>query len=566
MTNKEIARALEETAALIELTGGNAFRARALSSAARALRGIDEAAADRLTAGTLTDVDGIGEGLRAQIEDLLRRGSFDLRDDLLAAVPPGLPGLLRVRGLGTTRARRLWKEAGITSLDELEEAAAAGRLTDLDGFGKKTQATLLENARLQKKYSARRRTADARAMAAPALEALRAADGVARAEIAGALRRQMETVAQLELVVAAKRPGAVQKALAAWLPDEPPRPVGDTLTLEGALEGGFPLRVRIVPEQRFGTAWWWLTGSEDHCAAFELQHGAPEAHPDEAAVYAEAGLPFIPPELREGRGELEAAAEDALPVLITVEDLRGSLHNHSTYSDGSHSIRQMAEAARALGLEYFGLCDHSQSLGVANGLSPARVAEQQQAIRALNEEFAADGSPFRIFSGIESDILKGGALDYDEDVLASFDFVVASVHQQMNMSEDDATERLVRAIENPHTTILGHATGRLLLSREGYPVDHEAVIAACAEHGVALELNANPYRLDLDWRHVRAATDAGVLIAINPDAHATGELEHVKWGVAVARKGWLTAAQCLNAKSLEDFTAWLEARQPQPAA
>ena len=265
--------------------------------------------------------------------------------------------------------------------------------------------------------------------------------------------------------------------------------------------------------------------------------------------------------MREDDGELDAAADDTLPQLITVGDLRGTLHNHSTYSDGAHTLRQMAEAARAMGLEYFGVCDHSRSLQIANGLSIERLREQAEEVRALNAAFAADGGPpFRIFHGSECDILRDGSLDYPDDVLAELDFVVASIHSHFNMTEDEATERLIRAAEHPHVAILGHLTGRLLLSREGYPVDHSRVIAACAAHGVAIEVNANPYRLDIDWRYVREATAQGVPIAINPDAHAIDGLEDVQWGVAVARKGWLTPAQCLNAKSADDFAAWLSAR------
>ena len=566
MTNKAIARALKETAALVELTGGNAFRARALSGAARTLDRMEEPAADRLAAGTLTDAAGIGEGLRADIQALLARGSFDLRDDLLAAVPPGLLDVLRVKGLGPKKARRLWKALDVTSVEELERAAEAGRLADLSGFGKKTQANVLENVRLLKTYRARRRYADAVQLAAPVLQALREAEGVHRASFAGALRRSLETVGRLDFLAAADAPQAARAALKDYLPEsnapgDHPEPQGNDLVLESTLPDGFPLHVQLVPAAHFGTRLWWATGSSDHCAAFEEAYGAPELHADEAAVYEAAGLPFILPELREGRGELEAAAESRLPDLITTDDLRGSLHNHSTYSDGAHTLRAMAEAARAMGLSYFGICDHSQSLAVANGLSPARVAEQQDEIRRLNEEFGADGGgAFRIFSGIESDILADGVLDYDDEVLASFDFVVASIHTGFGMTEDEATDRLVRALENLHTTILGHATGRLLLGREGYAIDPARVIAACADHGVAIELNANPHRLDMDWRHLRAATEAGVLVAINPDAHSAEGLEDVRWGVAAARKAWLTPAQCLNAKSLEDFAAWLAER------
>jgi DNA polymerase (family 10) len=255
---------------------------------------------------------------------------------------------------------------------------------------------------------------------------------------------------------------------------------------------------------------------------------------------------------------VDAAASDRLPSLLSTKDLDGCLHNHSTYSDGAASLPEMARAARERGFSYFGICDHSQSLRIADGLSPDEVRTQHAEVDRLNDELAGtNADPFRIFHGIESDILGDGSLDYDAEILDLFDFVVASVHTGFSMTEDEATDRLVRAIERPYTRILGHPTGRLLLRREGYPIDHERVIAACAEHDVALELNANPHRLDLDWRWVRAATEAGVLISINPDAHAVREIDYVKWGVAVGRKGWLTADQCLNAKSLEDFSRWL---------
>lgn len=558
MTNAEIARRLREAAALIELTGGNPYRARAFERAARTLAGLDEPAADRAADGTLTDLDGIGEAMAGHVEELLQRGSFAQRDELLAEVPPGLPEVLRVKGLGTKKVRRLWQELDVTSLDELESAASSGRIAELSGFGEKTQANVLKNVRLQQQYRTRRRFPDALRQADPLLDALRTASGIARAELAGALRRKRETVARVELV-ASGEPRAAEEALAPWLASGDERPMGDELAFEGAFEDGLPFAVRLVPEEQFGTQWWLMTGSEAHGSAFRERYGMPEAHESEKRLYEAAGLPFVAPELREGRGELDAAAEGALPDLLNESDLRGVLHNHSTYSDGQHALRRMAEAARARGFSYFGICDHSQSLTVAGGLSPEAVSEQQEEIRALNDEFAQDdGTPFRIFSGIESDVLKDGTLDYEEDVLASFDFVVASVHQGLDMAEEEATERVVRAVRNPHTAILGHATGRQLLVREGYPLDVERVIEACAEHGVAIEFNANPRRLDLDWRHLRAATCAGVLVAINPDAHATGELDYMtRYGVPVARKGWLTAAQCLNAKPLDEFEAWL---------
>ncbi len=561
MTNKQIARFLKETASLIELTGGNPFRGRAFDRAARTIERLEEPVEDLLAAGTLTDIQGIGAGLAGQIQTLLDFGSFELRDELLAALPPGLLETLRIKGLGAKKVRKLWKTLGVTNLEDLEEAAVMGRLAELDGFGAKTQDNILKNIKLLKSYRARRHYATAIAQVEMLVEALRGQPGIARVEPAGALRRKLETIDAADLVVATDDPATARASLAAVLGTEDTSDILEASVFTGALEDGLPLRVYFASPQRFGTAWWRHTGSEAHVAAFEEAHGAPADQADEAAVYAQAGLAFVEPELREDADALRAAT---LPRLITEDDLRGSLHNHSTYSDGAHTLRQMAECARRMGLSYFGICDHSQSLRIANGMPVERVIEQQEEIRRLNQEFEQDGdAPFRIFSGIESDILADGALDYPDDVLASFDFVVASVHTRFNMTEEQATDRVLRAVSNPYTTILGHPTGRLLLAREGYPLDHQAVIDACAQHGVALELNAHPYRLDLDWRWIRKATRQGVMISINPDAHAMDGLYDVRWGVAVARKGWLTADQCLNALPLDAFTAWLAARQTE---
>lgn len=553
MTNKDIARRLSETGSLIELTGGNAFRARAFDRAARSIRGLDRPAAELLSDDTLTDVDGVGDAMAEHVRDLIDTGSFEQRDELLNAVPTGLLDVLRVKGLGVKKVRALWDELGVTSLDDLEAAAEADRVTSLDGFGAKTQQNILENVGRLRRYLSQSRYREALQATAPVLEALRAHPAIDRAEPTGALRRQMETVERVRLLVLGPD-DAVATVLGDAF-DDGPAPIDDGF--EGTLPGGLPVQVHVSTPDGFGTDWWRTTGSAAHCSAFVERFGAPTPHADEADVFADAGIDAVPPELREARGELEAAATGALPDLLTVDDLRGSLHNHSTYSDGAHSLRDMAEAARDRGLEYFGISDHSQSLKVASGLTPEEVRQQREEVDAINDAFAASGDAFRLFHGIESDVLGDGSLDYADDVLDGFDFVVASVHTGFNMTEAEATERLVTAIANPHTRILGHPTGRLLLVREGYAIDHAAVIEACAEHGVAIELNANPYRLDLDWRWVHQAVDAGVLISVNPDAHATDELDNVRWGVAAARKGWLTADRCLNAKSLDAFTAWL---------
>jgi len=559
MSNDEIADVLQETADLLELTGGNPHRARAFSRAARSLSGLDDAVAGRLGEGTLVDVQGIGDAMADHVADILHGGSFELRDELLSAVPPGLMDVMQVKGLGTKRTRRLWTELDVTSLDELEQAAEEERITALDGFGAKTQQNILENVRQQRRYETQWRLADAWGATRSFLQELRAVDAVTRAERTGALRRRRETVEQAEVLVATTQPAAVRERITSRLDDAST----DESGVAGRLKEGVPLQVHLTVPDRFGTAWWRTTGAPDHCAAVEEANGPPADHADEATLYRAAGLSYVPPALREHQGEVDAAAEDALPALLAPDDLHGCLHNHSTYSDGAHSLREMAEAARDRGFSYFGICDHSQSLRIADGLSPEEVREQQAEVDRLNEALADETDPpFRIFHGIESDILGDGSLDYETDVLDLFDFVVASVHTGFSMTEEEATQRLVRAIEHPHTRILGHPTGRLLLRREGYPIDHARIIEACAEHGVALELNANPHRLDLDWRWVRRAAEEGVLLSINPDAHAIQEIDYVKWGVTVGRKGWLTRDQCLNAKSLRAFTQWLDHGAP----
>lgn len=562
MTNKELARYLKQTAALIELTGGNPFRIRAFQNGARTIERLETPARTLAELGQLTQVPGIGKGLAADVAHLLETGSFALRDDLLTAIPPGLLDVMRIKGLGAKKTRALWQNLGVTSLDSLEHAAQTQQIAGLKGFGAKTQDHILAQITLLRHYITRRRGRDAVRLGRPLYDALAALPDTLHLNWTGAVRRQMETTDALELVLTGPTPEAVQSAVAEWVADLSPDTEADTPTLRGTLADGFPVCIYLPPPAHYGAVLWAKTGSPAHCATFIARYGAPAPTPDEALLYRQAGLAWIPPALREDDGEWAAAEADALPELVTTAHLHGSLHNHSTYSDGAHTLAQMADRARSMGLAYFGICDHSRSLTIANGLSIERVQEQQAEIADLNARYATDGGPpFKIFSGTESDVLADGSLDYPDEVLARFDFVVASIHTGFNMTQAQATDRLITAVSNPYTTILGHPTARLLLVREGYPIDHEQVIDACAKHGVALELNANPYRLDVDWRWIRRATRQGVLISINPDAHSMDELDLVRWGVDVAQKGWLTPAQCLNAKPLEDFTAWLAARR-----
>ena len=553
MTNKAIAKHLKLAADLIELSGGNPFRARAFAGGARRIERLPEAVAD-VDPAELTTLDGIGKGLAADIAEIAQTGGLGLTDKLIAALPPGLPDVLRVKGLGVKKVRTLWQEAGVTSLDDLEAAARAGRLDALGGFGAKTVQNILAGIETLRSFEGKAHLAQALPEAAAVREALRAAG--LRAELAGALARQCNVVETAALVVAGDDALATVQRVAGELGLDAAEDDGG---LRAALPCGVPLVVS-VPEGAFGTALWTRTAAPAHREAFVAAHGAPADADAPAEVYAAAGLSPIPPPLQEDDRWLAAAADGALPDLVTLASIRGTVHNHTTASDGAHSLREMCDAARAKGWEYFGVCDHSQSLKVAHGLSERELAEQIEAVAQLNADYAAEGAGFRVFSGSEVDILADGTLDFPDELLARLDVVVASVHTGFRMTEAEATARVVRAVSNPHVSILGHPTGRLLLRRDGYPIDHLAVLDACAEHGVAVELNASPWRLDLDWTWIPAAVERGLMVSINPDAHSVEGLDATRWGVASAQKGGLPVSHSLTSLSADAFADWLAAR------
>lgn len=565
MNAAAVAVALAEIARLGEITGDNPFRTRAFAAAARSLEGSDADLAALAREGRLTELPGIGAGIAEAIRELVETGRSAALDELRAAVPAGLYDVLRVPGLGAKKVHALHAELGVDSLDALELAARDGRLAALSGFGAKTQARVLKGITFVRASRGRRRIDTARITAKELVEALRALPYLASAEVAGEVRRRLEVVSAIEVVVAADDPRAALGRLAVRLDA---RRVDDGSAVERALSDGLPLRVRGTSPDRFGAVLLWATGSEAHRAALAeraaargLTLGADGLHrdgqiiptADEAAAYAALGLPWIAPELREGTGEIAAAEHGRLPTLVELADLRGTFHCHTVYSDGKATVAEMAEGARARGWSYLGLADHSRSAGYAGGLSPAAVRKQHREIDAWNQ--ANPG--FHVFKGTESDILPDGTLDYDDALLATFDYVVGSVHSSFGMTERAMTERVIRAVRNPYLTILGHPTGRLLLARDAYAIDVPAVIDAAAEAGVAIEINADPHRLDLDWRHLRRAADAGIPIAINPDAHSVVGLNHVRWGVDIARKGWLEAPQVMNTWTLAEIRRYL---------
>jgi DNA polymerase (family 10) len=581
MTKNEIADTLAEIGTLMELKDENPFKVRAYSSGARAIEALEKEEFERLVAeGEIQSIKGIGEALAAKIVELHTTGRLEFLEKLKATVEPGLLEMARIPGLGPKKITALRRTLGITSVAELEKACRDGRVAALDGFGEKTQEKILAGIRNREAYSRRHLWWDAIESATPILAGLRALPAVGRAETAGSLRRGLETVGDLDFIVSAKDSAPVVE----WFTGQPGI---QEVTAKGEtkasirLESGLQADLRIVPAEQFAFALHHFTGSKDHNVQMRQRalerdlslsewglvpaagegtardkaarsEGIPAA--DEKALFAALGLSYIPPELREGMGEIEVAEKGEIPRLVELEDIRGAFHNHTTESDGRNTLQEMAAGAAALGWQYLGIADHSKSSRQANGLSEERLLRQVAAIAALN---ASRRFKVRIFSGTECDILPDGSLDFDDGLLAKLDYVVASVHSVFSQDEGSMTSRIIRAVEHPRTTMLGHLTGRLLLEREAYRVDAAKVIDAAIAHGVAIELNASPYRLDMDWRLWKRAAERGLECSINPDAHAVSSLEYVRAGVHSARKGWLTKAQVVNTLPLAKMEAWL---------
>ncbi len=583
-------RALRLTATLLELHDENTFKVRAWQNAEAALERAGDADVllrDQPTADELmARIGGLSKGMAVAMADALRTGALAELERLLSLTPPGVVKMMQIKGIGPKRVRQLWREANIETPEDLLAACEAGEIAKIKGFGPKIQEQIREAIEFTIAARGQVLLSQADALAAELLTLMRALPGVRRAETAGATRRALETVSEVVVVVGLEE-GTFGEALDALnaaptlIPD--PRRCGPR-TWRGTAPtyAAVPVTVVLTTPDCFLNEWFLATGSDAHLDAQlppkalewlapATQQAAAKPQPStlrhvvrtgkfqtETALYAAAGLKqCIEPELREGRDELLLAAEEKLPHLISVSDLRGALHNHSTYSDGIHTLRRMAEHLRDAGYDYLGICDHSRAAAYAGGLPDHKVREQWREIDALNAELA----PFRIFKGIESDILADGSLDYDDELLAGFDFIVASVHSGLRMDEAKATARLLKAIENPFTTMLGHPTGRLLLRREGYPLDFKTIIDACAEHGVAIELNSNPWRLDLDWRWLTYALEKGVLTALNPDAHSISGYADMQYGVRLGRKAYLTAEQTLNTWSQARLAAWFDERK-----
>lgn len=562
MTNAEIVDLLELTGRLMELHEQDAFRTRTFTSAAFNL---DKSTADlaNLSADELVKLPGVGKSLANKIREIAETGRLTELDELLAKTPSGVMDMFRIKGLGVKKIGTLWRELGIDNLDDLRQACETGQVAKVKGFGTGTQDKILAALEFLQEQKGKIRM-DKAAMVASLLQD-ELTSHFERVEISGQVRRKAQEVDTVQLLVQTSDPVSAMLAINGLPRLKQNKPDSSPFAWRGRMEG-FDVGIELllhVPDQ-LDRQLFIQTAAEPHLKQVGaggislIQAAYTGQDTSEMAIYERAGLPYIVPEMREDDFAFRWAARHRADQLVTWDDLRGTLHNHSTWSDGKQSVADMANYCRELGLTYFGIADHSKTASYAGGLDADRVRQQQAEIDSLNAGYGAD---FQIFKGIESDILGDGSLDYDNATLATFDYVVASVHQTLTMSLEKATTRLLRAIENPYTTILGHPTGRLLLAREGYPIDHKVIIDACAEYNVVIEINASPYRLDIDWHWIEYAMQQGVLLSINPDAHDFAGLLDMHYGVAIGRKGGLIKEMTFNTLTVTEMSDYFRRRK-----
>ncbi|WP_166334716.1 DNA polymerase/3'-5' exonuclease PolX [Sphingobacterium chungjuense] len=558
MDNKSVAKVFKLYGQLMELLNENPFRTKAISSAAFKIDKLPFAA-EKASMEELSQQPGIGNSTAEKIKLIIQSGTLPELDKLKEQVPEGVLEMLSIKGLGPKKIQIVWKNLNIESIGELYYACNENRLVEAKGFGLKTQEEIKKNIEFSIANKGWVLYARATHFAEAVLEALKQNFPDNQIVFTGDYRRKAEVLQYIDLLI-----DLPQHVLVSTLEskDYILQIDADREAVHFKDDNNIAYRIFTTATDSFAKNWLLTTGSTEHIDLLTARNKDIPNLANEAAIYEALGLTYIEPELREGFNEIDLAADNALPTLIRNQDILGTLHNHSTYSDGVHSLEQMATYCKEnMGLQYLGICDHSKTAVYANGLSIERIEQQWQEIDQLNQKLA----PFKIFKGIESDILGDGSLDYPDEILAKFDFVVASVHSNLGMTEEKATERLIKAIENPYTTILGHPTGRLLLSRAGYPIDYKKVIDACASNHVVIEINANPLRLDLDWRWHRYALQKGVLLSINPDAHRMEGFHDMQYGVLVGRKGGLSAEKCLNAFNLEAIQEFFEQRKTKKA-
>ncbi|HEY2811728.1 MAG TPA: DNA polymerase/3'-5' exonuclease PolX [Rhabdochlamydiaceae bacterium] len=576
MDKKQIARVLEEIAMLLELKAANPFRVRAYRNAARAVLNMDEDLLKMVQEERLTEVEGIGDDLAEKITALALKGKLPFYEKLKRSIPSGVVEMMHIQGLGGKKVKRIYDKLKITSIAELKKACEEGRLAKIKGFGTKTEQNILDALASAESYSKRRTWWEAMSIAEPILEGLKRLKGVQKAEIAGSLRRKLETVGDIDFLVASSQPKPIMHWFTSQSFVDRVLAKGDTKS-SIRLKGGVQADLRIVPEKQFAFALCYFTGSKEHniklrerskkrgwtLSEWGLTTEKGKAIPSigtkknicEADIYQSLGFSYIPPELRENKGEFEAASRDKLPQLVEEEDIRGTFHNHTTASDGRNTLKEMVAAAEKMGWEYIGIADHSKASFQANGLDEKTLQQQIEQIKKLNAS-----KTFRtyIFAGTECDILSDGSLDVSNSLLKQLDYVIISIHSSLQQDEKTMTKRLIRAIEHPYSTMVGHLTGRLLLKREPYKVNVAKVIDACIANHKIIELNANPLRLDMDWRLWHAASEKGLLCCINTDAHSVDNLAFYRAGVNAARKGWLEKRHILNTRPLKQVHNFLK--------
>lgn len=574
MEKAEVVAVLERIGEMLEILGENKFKCLAYQNAARMLAAAPQSLGELVESGQLGRMKGIGAALEEKITTLARTGKLPYYDELAARVPSGLLEMLAIPGFGPKKAKAVWEELGVTTIGELEYACRENRLVHLPGFGEKTQDKVLAGIEFLRRHAGRVLYPVAEKVAGEVFPLIEKHKACLRAAVAGSLRRRRETVADIDIVAATGDAKALMAHVAGLSLAREVLGHGDTKT-SIRTESGMQIDVRAVSDREYPFALHHFTGSKEHNVLMRTRAKAQGLKmseyglfrgdklilcADEPEIFEVLGLAYIPPELREGLDEIELAETGDLPELIEEKDIRGVFHVHSEYSDGRGTLEELAHAGAAAGYEYLGVADHSKSAAYARGLSPERVRQQQAELARVN----AKKLGCTLLSGIESDILADGSLDFDPDTLALFDFVVASVHSRFNLSEAEQTKRIIAAVQNPFCTMLGHPTGRLLLSREAYPVNMDAVLQACGEAGVVVEINAHPQRLDLDWKLGARARELGVLAAINPDAHSPSGLADTRYGVYAARRGGWSKQGVLNTRTLAEIRKYLHERRKRP--
>ena len=576
MDKKQVSTILEEIGTLLELKGENFFKSRAYERGGRTILSLSEDISDLVESGEVRKIEGIGSALADKITELVTTGKLEYYERLKASIPPGLVEMTAIPGFGPKKIKKVYDALDIKTITELEKACKEDGLKELEGFGKTTQRNILQGIEFLRKHKERHLFHHALMAAQPLLEAVRNHPKVMRAELAGSLRRKKETIKDIDIVASAR-----DKDVEEIMHFFSTQPGVKKVTGKGptkcsvVLEKGINADLRILPDDKFAFILHHFTGSAEHNTAmrslakkmgmkvseYGLFKNEDELIPckDERGIFAALGLSYIPPELREDNGEIEAAAENNIPAMVELADIKGILHCHSTWSDGANTLEEMALATQEMGYQYFGICDHSEIVVYARGMTPEQVKEQHAEIDELNKKF----TDFKILKGTECDIINDGSLDYPDEVLATFDFVVASVHTNLHMSGDDAMNRIIKGMQNRYVDILGHPTGRLLSGRDGLPLDMYKIIDAAAEYNVVIELNASPHRFDIDWRYCKYAKEKGVLISINPDAHSIDGINDMEYGIGIAQKGWLERKNIFNALSLAAVETFFKRKRAQ---